>query len=372
MTDMISTITKQKDEKKKESKQTVIERYNTDKEMFGPLIKTTEKLSKVTSIQKRVNGIQHSNKKNNSELSWVPASDNEVVPSEDTKASRSDSVNDIPNHNIPILTKCEQGNIQQHIDTSILAQKFEKPPNIVVKNLITFPIATQKNDSIGTKKVPEATDILSIPRIRYTNELRLSSVTNILNQTMSPESRQKLHLWKMKMEEKLGQQGFIQYVADLKSDGNKLHSCIQNSLLMKEFDIPSQIKPAFESVKSVVDEISDVKVIESYVSHSKLKYCGIIDCVATYRGKRYVIDWKKSDRKKDTLGNTYDAPLQVAAYIGAINSCDDYPFSVQNGLVVVVYTSGEPATVLEINPDNVEKYWKKWLRRLQQYFVELK
>lgn len=43
-----------------------------------------------------------------------------------------------------------------------------------------------------------------------------------------------------------------------------------------------------------------------------------------------VIDWKKSDKLKSTISMTYDAPLQIAAYIGAINFDSNYPFKVMN------------------------------------------
>lgn len=37
-----------------------------------------------------------------------------------------------------------------------------------------------------------------------------------------------------------------------------------------------------------------------------------------------VIEWKKSDRKKPIIQYTYDAPLQMTAYIGAINFDSTY------------------------------------------------
>lgn len=46
------------------------------------------------------------------------------------------------------------------------------------------------------------------------------------------------------------------------------------------------------------------------------------------RGKSYAIDWKKSDKDKLNINFMYDAPIQLAAYIGAINSSKRYPFVV--------------------------------------------
>jgi len=41
-----------------------------------------------------------------------------------------------------------------------------------------------------------------------------------------------------------------------------------------------------------------------------------------------VIEWKKSSRDKSSLQATYDAPIQLAAYMGAVNNDDSYDFKV--------------------------------------------
>ena len=40
--------------------------------------------------------------------------------------------------------------------------------------------------------------------------------------------------------------------------------------------------------------------------------------------KVVLIDWKTSEKKKSTLAKTFDAPLQVAAYVGALNHDSRY------------------------------------------------
>lgn len=47
-----------------------------------------------------------------------------------------------------------------------------------------------------------------------------------------------------------------------------------------------------------------------------------------FRCAPVVIEWKKSSRDKSSLNATYDAPVQLAAYIGAVNNDVSYDFKV--------------------------------------------
>lgn len=83
-----------------------------------------------------------------------------------------------------------------------------------------------------------------------------------------------------------------------------------------------------------------------------------------------IIEWKKSDRAKTTISATYDAPLQLCAYLGAINADPRYKLAdVRSGLVVVAYPSGVPANAFWLNESDVQKFWRAWLKRLHEYWV---
>lgn len=143
--------------------------------------------------------------------------------------------------------------------------------------------------------------------------------------------------------------------------------------------------------------------------------------VSIHRGVLCVIDWKTSEKPKPFLSNTYDNPIQIAAYAGALNNDPNYnyqvrcvvimisgfsycptafsvaevsfshfkvfhilsfviylaiyltiqsalfPLQVENGLIVVVYKDGSPAHAHCLSSDLMLDYWKSWLVRLEEF-----
>lgn len=199
----------------------------------------------------------------------------------------------------------------------------------------------------------------------------IPSVTYILNETMSQKAKAALELWKKNIIDKYGEDYFRIFCKGLLDDGKLFHSCIQDVLSRKEFDIPPRVKSAYFSVEPILNDLQNVYKLETYVTHPFLRYKGVVDCIASYRNQVYVIDWKKSDKQKSSLAATFDAPIQLAAYIGAINASDEYSFRIDRGLVVVAYTNGEPASVHELNNNTLQKAWGEWLRRLEQFYRKL-
>ncbi|XP_017879138.1 mitochondrial genome maintenance exonuclease 1-like [Ceratina calcarata] len=196
----------------------------------------------------------------------------------------------------------------------------------------------------------------------------IPSVTYILNETMSLKAKAALELWKKNIIDKFGKDYFRIFCKGLLDDGKLFHSCIQNVLSHKEFEIPPRVKSAYFSVEPILNDIQNVYKLETYVTHPILRYRGIVDCIASYRDQVYVIDWKKSGKQKASLAATFDAPVQLAAYIGAINASNEYSFRIDRGLVVVAYTNGEPASVHELNNNTLQKAWEEWLRRLELFY----
>ncbi|NXM33626.1 MGME1 exonuclease, partial [Oxyruncus cristatus] len=222
------------------------------------------------------------------------------------------------------------------------------------------------------KRIPPLNSDSNLPRKITLQKTKMPSVTHILQQTLSPQQVFYLERWKQKMIVELGKDGFEKYTKNLFLQGELFHSALESIFLSEEMAVKEKsedgvISGYLSSVEHVLEDISEVQALESGVHHETLQYLGLVDCVAKYRGQLCVIDWKTSEKPKPFLQNTYDNPLQVAAYIGAINHDANYDFQVRCGLIVVAYKNGSPAHSHFMDPDLCSQYWNKWLLRLEEY-----
>lgn len=214
---------------------------------------------------------------------------------------------------------------------------------------------------------------------RSQGTISVPSVTRILQQTMSPEQVFILERWRRRMIAELGEEGFKEYSKNLFRQGKLFHTTVEDFLGLVDdapgentkpqqmAECPPEAEGYMESISHVLEDVRGVTAIESAVKHGSLGYLGIVDCVAYYKGVRCVIDWKTSEKPKPHLRNTYDNPLQVAAYIGALNNDDNYGYQVEHGLIVVAYKDGTPAHPHPISSEQVLHYWERWLVRLEEY-----
>ncbi|XP_037541011.1 mitochondrial genome maintenance exonuclease 1 isoform X2 [Nematolebias whitei] len=203
------------------------------------------------------------------------------------------------------------------------------------------------------------------------------SVTRILQQTLSPEQIFYLERWKRRMIAELGEEGFKEYTQNIFRQGKLFHSALEDIFKSggtwktrdpsETPDYPPEVQGYIQSISHILEDVSAVRAAESTVQHGSLNYLGIVDCVARYRGVLCVIDWKTSEKPKPLLSNTYDNPVQVAAYAGALNSDDNYKYQVENGLIVVAYKDGSPAHAHQLSSEMMSEYWKTWLMRLEDY-----
>ncbi|XP_059480191.1 mitochondrial genome maintenance exonuclease 1-like [Neocloeon triangulifer] len=253
-----------------------------------------------------------------------------------------------------------------------------KPKRSYKKKTLENPKESVKEESSGFNILEVNTDnMLRFPMINSSNQIvrlpatvnlkHIPYVTRVISGTMSEESKAALERWESNLTATLGKDGFQKHKAELFLRGSQFHSIIHSHLLGKPYSVPSEIEGCWTSLSKVLPDVGKIISLESPVCHPSLQYRGAIDCLAEFREEPMIVEWKKSDRKKPFIQYTYDAPIQMVAYIGAMNFDPSYQQKVKLGTVVVAYTDGSPADVFCLNSAECDYYWKWWLIRLQEY-----
>lgn len=103
--------------------------------------------------------------------------------------------------------------------------------------------------------------------------------------------------------------------------------------LSQKGGVHSSLFKQCQSFYDVFKDIENVVAVESGVSHGLLEYAGTVDCIAMFRDKLCLIDWKTSKRKRKTLKSCHDYPVQLAAYAAAVNADPAYDFEVSNSVL---------------------------------------
>ena len=221
---------------------------------------------------------------------------------------------------------------------------------------------------------PEEGEVRAVLRLPFQYRAEWPSVSRILRDTMSEQSKAVLARWEAEKIALLGAEGFKQYKADMFRRGKTLHSMLETFLETRSLPTPADIeddvsKRHLVSISQLVRCVDRPLALESAVTHADLGYSGIVDCVAVINNTVTLIDWKTSEKVKNSAAALYDNPLQLAAYIGAINTDPRYEGlgSISHGAVVTIYNSGYPAMTHTFSERQLENYWKLWCQRLSQY-----
>ena len=208
----------------------------------------------------------------------------------------------------------------------------------------------------------------------YKHDHDIPSVSKILAATMSEKSKEVLARWEKEKIALLGLDGFKKLKSDNFTRGHTLHTMLEDFMetrqLPKAKDIPDSVsKRHLVSISQAVKQFHTPLLLESAVTHPDLNYSGIVDCVAMLGDTVMLVDWKTSEKVKNKVSDLYDNPLQLAAYMGALNRDERYRHlgNINNGAVVVVYNSGYPAMVHTFNQKEMEVYWDMWCDRLEMF-----
>lgn len=218
----------------------------------------------------------------------------------------------------------------------------------------------------------ETVESCEIQHIEDNEDLKIPTVTHVLSETISPKVKTALEWWKKDMIGICGEEYFKTYCKGILNNNKLFHSYAQMMFPKEGTKISPFIKPIYFSVKPILDKIQIFDKTQTTVIHPTLRYKSIVDCIASFSGHTYLIYWKRSTTRKTSLAATHDTPIQVAAHIGAINASNEYSSKIDKGLVIVAYTSGEPASIHELKGDALQTAWREWLSRLEQFHANYK
>lgn len=120
------------------------------------------------------------------------------------------------------------------------------------------------------------------------------SITTVLSGTGDKSG---LHRWRKRVGEE--QANKISQSATRR--GTAMHSMCEEYLLnnVVESKENHDADLLFKNIRPYLDEITTVRALESALYSNNLKVAGTVDCIAEYKGKLTVIDFKTANKEKD-------------------------------------------------------------------------
>ena len=118
----------------------------------------------------------------------------------------------------------------------------------------------------------------------------------------------------VKWRESVGNDVANQVMRQAASRGTAVHTLIENYLNNEELSKQDVLPVAlFVTMKSELDNINNIRIQEGGLYSDKLKVAGRVDCIAEYKGKISVIDFKTStkEKKEEWVENYF---IQGSAY----------------------------------------------------------
>lgn len=326
---------------------------------FATAIKKTEPKQKLVSVKGRA--IKNLNFENKALFGAVIKDD--TKPSIDQSESSSEMFWMLQTNTAPHIRPSSSSNkTNQPKITHGSPIPFEK---VELRSMLTFPLAPSNSGKFErTWKRHEQYE---------SDQYRCPSVGKILSATMSEGARQALLNWKASKIAQLGEDGFAELQKTTLERGSNFHSCLECWLNEEAVD-ENRLARAKELWQSISEHLGRIqrpaRIIERKIYHPFLHYNGVVDCVSSIDNKLHIIEWKTSENQKSSLSATYDAPIQLCAYLGALRADPDLTeLDITSGAVFVAYTGGNPAHVHLINQAKLKKYWAVWLQRLQEYWI---
>jgi len=186
------------------------------------------------------------------------------------------------------------------------------------------------------------------------------SVTTVL----APYGKKALFEWR----NRVGEEEANRVAAKASRRGTALHTICEKYLLneltpMKIQSMMPNVKELFVQLKPQLDDnIGKIYSLEQALYSDRLRVAGRVDCIAEWKGKISVIDFKSASRFKDADG-ILNYFMQCAAYADMFEDRTGQPIE---DLVVAIGVEGsKEAQIFEVKKD---KYLPEFELYVEQYY----
>jgi len=174
------------------------------------------------------------------------------------------------------------------------------------------------------------------------------SVTTILGHKTPP--------WILAWRKRIGEEEADKIARRAAVRGTKFHTLTENVLLNKETDHKEVLglldQKMYESYRPLLNDVDNIQAIEAKLYSDHLRLAGQVDCIAEYKGKLSVIDFKTSKKKK-TLSGCGNYFVQTAAY--AIMWEERTGIPVDQTVIIMAVEEDEPIVHVQKRDDYVPR-----------------
>lgn len=158
----------------------------------------------------------------------------------------------------------------------------------------------------------------------------VTTVTGLLN-------KKKIQEWR----QKVGEEEANKISSKAARRGTRLHSLCEKYLLNEPVNTSMFDVEMWNSVKPHLHDINKIRALETALYSDHLQVAGTVDCIAEYKGKLSVIDFKTSRRIK-SKEDIPDYFMQCSAYAVAFEELTGIPVP---QLVIIMGVDDEPCQI---------------------------
>lgn len=144
--------------------------------------------------------------------------------------------------------------------------------------------------------------------------------------------------------------------------GTELHSLCEAYLKNQQVKPSIFDQEAFESIKPRLHDIDNVRCLETPLYSHYLRVAGTVDCIADYKGKRSVIDFKTSSKVKN-IKDIDGYFMQTAAYAVMFEERTNLPVS-----QLVIIMTCDDSKLAEVYIQKRDDWIQKFIEVREDYF----